>query len=191
MSQPTIYACTAAHIAFFLPLAVHGKGNSKVIRVRPQKRGWSAASAQAVMSGIALPKRSRLAGAFVASKPEDEDAERGLVAALRPLAPPAPWADPVCLDVTFHYAPPASFTSSQRQMAMAALIFPTSTAHHHHDRGNALKLIEDALKAAGFYADDSLVVDGRVSKLFGVAGYTVSLKLVSGLPTPPSKRRRA
>lgn len=190
-----VYSRSATHVAFFVPIAPRQKGNRKVIRKRPGRRGaWSDGAVAAALRGLGVTPPKPKGGLFVASNDADKAAEDALVHALRPLAPPEPWAGVIGMDVLFVYPVPGRFDAEQRRLALARTIRPTSTGYHHHDRGNVLKLLEDAMQAAGFYTNDSNVCEGPVSKVFGeVAGYAVTVKVLPDLQVCPrgaAKRKR-
>ena len=182
-----VYTRSDTAIAFFIPVAPRQKGNSKVIRRRRGRRGaWSDGAVAAALRGIGAAAPRPKGGLFVASNDADKAAEDALVRALRPLAPPAPWAGVIGMDVLFVYAVPERFDDEQRRLALTRVIRPTSTGYHHHDRGNVLKLLEDAMQAAGFYTNDSNVCEGPVSKVFGeVAGYAITVKVLPNLQVCP------
>lgn len=106
-------------------------------------------------------------------------AEARLAATARAHAPPwAPTTRPVRLDVCVVYACPPSWSQAMRAAALAGEVVPTGGATH--DRGNALKLLEDALRDS-WYADDAQVAAGEVGKRYGVeAGYQLTLAVLPG-----------
>lgn len=106
-------------------------------------------------------------------------AEAGLAATAREHAPPwAPTTRPVRLDVCVVYACPPSWPRALRAAALAGEVVPTGGATH--DRGNSLKLLEDALRGS-WYADDAQVVAGDVRKKYGTeAGYVLALAVLPG-----------
>lgn len=190
---PTVRRSDDAHIEFFLPIAPRQKGNSKTIRHRRGRRGaWSNGAMAAALASIGVAAPAARGSAFIASNTKDKAAEDALVRALRPLAPPVPWSGVVVLGVTFVYTVPETFTDEQRADALAGWMRPTSAqGYGHHDRGNALKLLEDALAQAGFYGNDGQVCDGPVSKVFGeVAGYDVRMCLLAGVRVCEAGKRR-
>ena len=104
-----------------------------------------------------------------------EAAERALVDALRPLAPAVPLAGALRLDLVSVLPIPASWPAWKREAALAGVV-PAIAARKHGDRGNLLKMVEDALEAAGFYADDAAVTSGDVAKCYGpVPGYQITI----------------
>lgn len=108
----------------------------------------------------------------------DEDgkqAQETLAARVVEHRPPVPFAGPVRLDVTFVMPIPKGWPAWKHAAALGGRVYPTSRP----DRGNLLKLLEDALKGL-FYADDSLVVGGDVAKRYGdVPGYRIVLEELS------------
>lgn len=143
-------------LEFFLAAVPKQKGNSKVI-FRTGYRG----------SG---PTR-------VASNPRDKAAELRLVALARAYRPLRPLQGALRLSVTFVLPIPPSWPARKRAEAQAGVLQPIGRP----DRGNLLKLAEDALQAAGFYADDSQIVGGEVAKRYGdPAGYRITLTPVLG-----------
>jgi Holliday junction resolvase RusA-like endonuclease len=106
-----------------------------------------------------------------------------------------PYLGPVRLDVTFYFARP-------KKSRGAAPPYPSSGGSVG-DRGNYLKLLEDALQG-GVYADDRQVVAGEVAKawaLDGRAGYRVRVTALADedparpegaeppVPRPPRPRK--
>lgn len=86
---------------------------------------------------------------------------------LRPHAPRRPLSGPTRLDVDFVLPVPKSFTKAERAAAGAGQLLPVEA--HHGDRGNFLKLIEDALQAARFVVNDGQFCAGDVRKRFATA----------------------
>lgn len=112
-------------------------------------------------------KQIRRTGAgrlFVSATSQDVAREQTLVALLayHPARPAAPLDGPLRVEVEARVAVPASWSRKARAAALAGAIRPTSRP----DRGNYLKLAEDALEAAGYLRDDSLVVEGDVRKVY-------------------------
>lgn len=133
-------------LEFFVPMKVAVKGNSKKIA----KFG------------------NRLA---IIGDDKARAAEESLVARLLEHRPAAPMVGPVRLDVTFVMQVPLGFPAWKRKAAVEGRIHPDKRP----DRGNALKLLEDALSGA-FYVDDAQVVTGEVGKAYGeVPGYRITL----------------
>lgn len=134
-------------IEFFLPSKVAVKGNSKRI--------------------VKFGSRLALIGDEKARR-----AEETLVARLMEFRPAEPFAGPVRLTVTFVMGIAASWPRWKQQAALEGRLWPTSRP----DRGNALKLIEDAMNGL-FFVDDSQVVDGPVTKVYGqIPGYRIRLE---------------
>jgi Holliday junction resolvase RusA-like endonuclease len=143
-------------LEFFLAAAPKQKGNSKLI-FRTGYRG----------SG---PTR-------VASNPKDKAAELRLVAMARTYRPLRPLEGPLRLSVAFVLPIPPSWSGRKRAEALAGVLQPTGRP----DRGNLLKLLEDALQAAGFYVNDAQIVGGEVAKRYGdPPGYRIQLTPVLG-----------
>jgi Holliday junction resolvase RusA-like endonuclease len=138
-------------LEFFLAAVPKQKGNSKLI-FRTGYRG----------SG---PTR-------VASNPRDKAAELRLVVLAAVYRPLRPMQGPLRLSVTFVLPIPPSWPARKRAEALAGVLQPIGRP----DRGNMLKLVEDALQAAGFYADDSQIVGGEVAKRYGdPPGYRIQI----------------
>lgn len=117
--------------------------------------------------------------------------ERELVALLAEFRPSAPLDGPLRLDVTFVMPIPSSFPKWKRAAALAGDVYPT----RRPDRGNILKLVEDAMEGV-FYRDDAQIVRGEVRKAYGDApGYLIELEqlhettFARGAPAPRAPRR--
>lgn len=148
-------------IEFFIAAKVGVKGNSKQIF----KRGGRV---------------------FVASKPEDKAKEVTLTNLLLGHRPGAPLTGPLSLDVTFVFPLLKSFPAWKREAALAGYVLPDKRP----DRGNCLKLLEDAMEKAGFYNDDAQIVGGRVEKTYGeVAGYHIRLSQLEHVSTAAEWKR--
>lgn len=128
---------------FFLPLKPTTKGNHKSI---VRGRGG----------------RPMLIGSAAARAAEAE-----LVTLLLRHRPVTPLTGPVRLDVDFVLAVPKSFTEAERAAAHAGRLLPIE--EHNGDRGNYLKLLEDALQKARFVVNDAQICDGAVRKRFATA----------------------
>jgi Holliday junction resolvase RusA-like endonuclease len=91
-------------------------------------------------------------------------AERSLVALLmsHPARPPSPRDGPLRLDVEIRLPVPGSWSAAKRRRALEGELRPD----RRPDRGNFLKLAEDALERAGFLVDDARIVEGDVSKVY-------------------------
>ena len=87
----------------------------------------------------------------------NERAAREVVASSRPSAP---FIGALIVDVDFVFAIPESKRKGKNKIEAGAPCLLKV------DRGNLLKLIEDAMNGL-IYVDDSQVVDGRVSKTWG------------------------
>lgn len=143
-------------LEFFLPARPAQKGNSKLI----YRTGYRGAGATRVVSN-----------------PKDKAAEARLTNLARAYRPLRPLEGALRLDVEFVLPIPPSWPARKRAEALACVLLPTSRP----DRGNMLKLLEDALQAAGFYLDDAQIVAGDVAKRYGdPVGYRVSLSPVLG-----------
>lgn len=135
-------------LSFFIPIAPGVKGNSKRI----------------VRCGARL---------MLIGRAKDREREQSVVAWARRYAPAAPLVGPLRLDVAFVLEPPRSWSASKRARALAGDIAPAVQP----DRGNYLKLVEDALEKAGFYPNDGQIVAGDVVKRYGDrAGYEIRLR---------------
>jgi len=112
--------------------------------------------------------------ATVTDAPSTVAAEKALVDALTPLAPPAAWACPVRLDVDFVFTPPTSGPAWMEEACLANAVHVTSDSLG--DRDNLHKMLGDAMEKAGFYVRDSAIVEGDVRKLYGPEpGYRVKM----------------
>ena len=141
---------------FFLAAAPKQKGNSKRIL------------------HVGRPGARRT---IIASSARDKAAELQLAALAVVYRPLRPLEGPVRLSVTFVLPIPPSWPARKRAEALAGVLQPIGRP----DRGNMLKLAEDALQAAGFYVDDSQIVGGEVAKRYGdPAGYRITLTPVLG-----------
>lgn len=111
--------------------------------------------------------------ATVTDAPPIKAAERALVMALRPLAPPQPLIGPLKMDVAFVFVPPAK-PKWRREAALLGCVHVAGVTHG--DRDNLHKLLADAMEKAGFYVNDSQLVGGDVGKAYGeVPGYRVHM----------------
>lgn len=101
---------------------------------------------------------------FVAAKASDAAAERALVALLaaHKARPPVPLDRPLRVDVEVRVAVPASWSAKKRAAALRGEVMPATRP----DRGNYLKLAEDALERAGYVVDDARIVCGDVAKVY-------------------------
>lgn len=118
-------------------------------------------------------------------------AQESLTARLLEHRPPAPFAGPVRLSVAFVVDVPEGWAAWKRAAALEGRLWPTSRP----DRGNLLKMIEDAMEGT-FYLNDSQVVAGPVDKVYGpVAGYRVTIEELpqatkpERVPKPPKQPR--
>lgn len=92
-----------------------------------------------------------------ASSQQRERAAREVIASERPAAP---FAGPLVVEVSFVFAIPASRRKGKDKVSVG------DPCLLRVDRGNLLKLIEDAMNGL-VYDDDSQVVGGNVSKVWG------------------------
>lgn len=100
-----------------------------------------------------------------------KQAQETLAARVYEHRPSAPWDNPVRLDVVFVMPIPDGWPLWKKKAALEGRFHHVSRP----DRGNLLKLLEDALKGP-FYTDDSAVVTGDVGKAYGeVPGYRIVL----------------
>jgi len=107
----------------------------------------------------------------------------GLIAL--PERPEVATACDVRLDATFVFEPVESWPAWKKEAALAQHIRPTF--HNVGDRGQHLKMIEDCLEKAGYYANDRQVTVGDVSKIYGLhQGY--SIRITRLRPTPRTKK---
>ena len=135
-------------LEFFVAQRPRQKGNSKrLIRVGRARRP------------MLVPRR------------DDKLAEDALAARVMEFRPPQPFLGPVRLDVTFCMPVPRSWPQRRHEAALAGRELPAVRP----DRGNLLKLVEDALEGP-FYADDGQIVAGDVAKVYAeVPGYRIKL----------------
>lgn len=91
-------------------------------------------------------------------------AQRELVALLasHPSRPSTPLDQPLRVDVEVRVAVPSSWSERKRAAALRGALQPD----RRPDRGNFLKLGEDALERAGFVVDDARIVCGDVAKVY-------------------------
>jgi len=108
---------------------------------------------------------------FTASSAASTRAEQSVRAYAAAHAPAAPLEGPVRLDVTFRYSIPLASRATKRR---AAKIVAGEPCTRRVDRGNLLKLIEDALEGIA-YLDDSQIVEGEVRKEWGEQNETFVL----------------
>jgi len=135
-------------LEFFVAQRPRQKGNSKrLIRVGRARR-W-----------------------MLVPRTDDKVAEDALAARVQAFRPPAPLFGPVRLDVTFCMPVPRSWPLRRREAALAGRELPAVRP----DRGNLLKLVEDALEGP-FYVDDGQIVAGEVAKVYAeIPGYRIRL----------------
>lgn len=119
------------------------------------------------------------------SSDKDKAKEENLVALLHhhPLRPSAPLEGQLRLDMTALMPIAASWSKKKQAQARAGTLRPTGRP----DRGNMLKLAEDALEQAGWLKDDSMVVEGDVAKRYDdVPGWRFVLTVLE--PLSPEDR---
>jgi Holliday junction resolvase RusA-like endonuclease len=106
--------------------------------------------------------------AFAASSHQTIQAERNARAIAWAERPPELLCGPLLLDVVFCFAIPQAKRErvSARGRVRPAQIIAGEPCMRRVDRGNLLKLIEDALEGV-VYADDSQIVGGDVRKVWG------------------------
>lgn len=85
----------------------------------------------------------------------------GLLAA-HPARPAWPLDCPLRVDVEVRVAVPSSWSERKRAAALRGALQPD----RRPDRGNFLKLGEDALERAGYVVDDARIVCGDVAKVY-------------------------
>lgn len=153
---------------FFIAATPAQKGNSKRI-IRVPRRG--------------LPPALR-----IASSVKDKAAEMAVARLALAYRPGRPLEGPLRLDATFCMPVPPSWSRRQRAEALAGLRYPIGG--NRLDRGNMLKLLEDALQLAGFYQHDGQIVDGAVRKVYSATpGYRVRLEPLVAFATPDQVRQ--
>ena len=90
-----------------------------------------------------------------------KDSEQCFAALLRPHVPAEPFGSAVRLEVSFVWP----FRVSERKGIRDRLLVPM---HTHPDFDNISKTFCDVMTSLFFWADDSLVADGRIRKFWGV-----------------------
>ena len=131
-------------------------------------------------------KRAWIRGgrAIIAPDPKTIQNERTLVAALatHPSRPSAPLDQPIRVDVEIRLAVPAGFSGKKRAAALRGEERPAKRP----DRGNFLKLLEDALEKAGYVVDDARIVEGDVAKVYAeTPGWRVVIAEATGRRSGP------
>lgn len=132
-------------LSFFVPMVPRRKNRLKIVRV----------------------------GGFHKLAPDEKgkEAQDTLAARTYEHRPSSPINGPVRLDVAFVMPIPTGWPAWKKTAAREGRFHHVSRP----DRGNLLKLLEDALKGP-FYSDDSVVVAGNVAKSYGdVSGYKITL----------------
>lgn len=111
---------------------------------------------------------------------ETKQAQDTLAARVLEHKPATPFMGPVRLAVIFVLPVPATAAAWKKIAALEGRVYPWKRP----DRGNLLKLFEDAL-AGPFYLDDAQVVDGNVGKRYGeVPGYWVTIEPLEEAEAP-------
>lgn len=95
-----------------------------------------------------IPTRGPFPG--VTKSPETREWEEAFAALVRPFAPPTPLEGPVEIGILAVKARPKSLKRP------AGLVWCPKKP----DRSNVAKSVEDAMKEAGFYTDDNVIVIG-------------------------------
>ena len=142
-----------------------------VVELRGVKPGAKGNSKQILRFGTRLK---------VVSTTKDREKEQNLVALLHhhPLRPPVPLEGHLRLDATAIFPIAASWSKAKQAQARAGTLRPASRP----DRGNCLKLAEDALEQAGWVRDDSMIVEGDVAKRYDdVPGWRFVLTVLEPL----------
>ncbi|MCC7173495.1 MAG: RusA family crossover junction endodeoxyribonuclease [Planctomycetes bacterium] len=119
---------------------------------------------------------------FTASSPQAIAAENNARAVAFAMRPVAPLVGPLRLDVHFVFAIPQAARErvSKRGKVTPAKLCPGEPCMRRIDRGNLLKLIEDALEGI-VYDNDSQIVGGDVAKVWGERDETrVSVRALMG-----------
>ena len=114
---------------------------------------------------VIVPRRG--GGSRLLPSSAARQAQAELVALLLSHRPRTPFTGPVRLDVDFVLGVPKSFTEAERAAAHAGRLLPIE--EHNGDRGNYLKLLEDALQKARFVINDAQICAGDVRKRFATA----------------------
>lgn len=141
-------------IRFFVPATLRTKGNRMKIHRRGNRR-------------------------WIGPTDEQKAAEHFVRVAASPYAPREPFACPIKLDVIFVVQIPKGYTGSKLARARSGALRPDTP--DKGDRGNHLKLLEDALEGV-FYVNDAQICEGNVAKVFGdVSGYQVEISELAPL----------
>lgn len=136
-------------IEFFVPATLRTKGNSMEIRRRGRKT-------------------------WISPTDEQKAAENFVRMASLQHAPREPLTGSLRMDVTFMVKVPKSYKGAKLAEALCGMLRPDTP--DKGDRGNHLKLLEDALEGV-FYVNDAQICAGDVSKMFGrESGYFVRIE---------------
>lgn len=102
--------------------------------------------------------------------------------ALRDWGGRPPIAGAIALHLTVYAPIPRSWSRTKKDAALRGEVVPGRGAG---DRGNHLKLVEDALQGV-IYADDAQIVSGLVTRIYGLRpGYLVQIAPWDPLLPPP------
>lgn len=145
-------------LEFFIPAVLRTKGNSMKIYLRRQG------------------SRTRR---WIGPTEEQKDAEQVVRLRSLPHAPREPLTGPLRMDVTTVVPIPKSYSDDKRELCLLKEVRPDTP--DKGDRGNHLKLLEDALEGI-FYVNDAQICEGNVAKVFGLeSGYRVRISALSDL----------
>ena len=105
-----------------------------------------------------------------------ESAQRALANYLRRSAPASPPTGPVRRDATYWLPVPKSWPKWKRDAARDGRYLPPGGGRQP-DTGNFDKLLDDALEAAGWVANDGQIVGGHTAKLYAPLepGYSIRI----------------
>ncbi len=76
---------------------------------------------------------------------------------------------PLRVDINFFMPIPASTSGIRKKQMLAGLILPICKP----DRSNMLKFVEDCLEGAGVISNDSIIVSGETTKMYGIEPKTI------------------
>jgi Holliday junction resolvase RusA-like endonuclease len=121
------------------------------------------------------------------SSAKDKQAERELTRLLEAHAPDAPLDGPLQLRLTIHHPVPSSWPQWRTEAALQGVVLPSGNGTP--DVGNVLKLVEDAMEAAGWIEDDARTVAYHLDSLYSAEpGYTVKVSTLTGRCGPKTRR---
>ncbi len=116
---------------------------------------------------LSVTPKEKMAPVFSRGKAYTPDsarqAERLITMLSRQYRPREPITGPVRLSLAFVFEPPKSWPAWKKDAAILGYLRPIAKP----DRDNCEKLTVDGLEAAGFFADDSQVVEGPLEKWYG------------------------